>query len=162
MKIFGRPLHEYVRFSRVFVLLIAAVGITRLALSLAGAPNSTATWFSMTAVARIGVLYCAVRVQSSGFGTYKHLLPIVALINLTAQAIAIGGIVIAIFTGANNIFSSPEYAFGSDGKTWFHAGAHLVLGTTVGTLIPWLTGCLIMLISMKFTKQKRTSAAARA
>jgi hypothetical protein len=162
MNIFGKPLGEYVRFCRPFILLVAVIGITRLALSLAGAPNATATWFSMTAVAWIGVFYYAVRVHSSGFGTYKHLLPIVALINLTAQAIAIVAIVIAIVTGTNNIFSAPEYAFGSDGKTWLHVGAHLVVGTTVGTLIPWLTGSLIMFISTKLSRQKRAREAARA
>jgi hypothetical protein len=161
MKIFGKPLHEYVRFCRLFLILVAVIGITRLALSLAGAPNATATWFSMTAVVWIGVLYYAVRVHTSGFGTYKHLLPVVAILNLTAQAIAIVGIVTAIITGVDNIFSAPEYAFGSDGKSWLHLGAHLVVGTTVGTLIPWLMGSLIMFISTKLTKQKRTGAPAQ-
>src|SRR5262245_44219181 len=127
MKIFGKPLHEYVRFCRLFLLLIAVIGITRLALSLSGAPNATATWFSMTAVVWLGVLYYAVRVHTSGFGTYKHLLPVVALLNLTAQAIAITAIVITLFTGTTNIFSTPEYAFGSD-NIWLHLVAHLVVG----------------------------------
>src|SRR5215475_12636967 len=118
MKIFGKPLREYVRFCRLFLFLVAVIGITRLALSLAGAPNATATWFSMTAVVWIGVFYYAVRVHTSGFGTYKHLLPVVAILNLTAQAIAIVGIVTAMITGVDNIFSAPEYAFGSDGKSW--------------------------------------------
>jgi len=162
MKIFGKPLQEYVRFGRVFLVLIAVIGVTRLALSLSGAPNETSKWFSMTAVAWIGVFYYAVRVHSSGFGTYKHLLPVIALLNFTAQAIAIVAIVIAIFTGTDNVFSAPEYAFGSDGKTWLHAGAHLVIGTTAGTLIPWLTGSLIMFISTKLAKEKRSGVAARA
>ena len=162
MRIFGKPLGDYVQFCRLFLVLVAVIGITRLVLSLAGAPNATATWFSMTAVAWIGVVYYAIRVRTTGFGTYKHLLPIVALINLTAQAIAITAIVIAIATGTNNIFSAPEYAFGSDGKTWLHLGAHLVIGTTVGSLLPWLIGSLIMFISAKLTRQRRTGATARA
>ena len=90
----------------------------------------------MTALAWIAVFYFAVRVHTSGFGTYRHLLPIFAILNLTAQTIAIAGILIAILTGTNNIFSAPEYAFGADGKTWFHLGAHVVIGTTVGTSHP--------------------------
>jgi hypothetical protein len=162
MKIFGKSIGEYVRFSRVFIILVAVTGITRLAQSLGGAPNATATWFSMTAVAWIGVVYYAVRTHTSGFGTFRHLLPVIALVNVTAQAIAIAAIVIAIFTGTDNIFSAPEYAFGSDGKTWLHAGAHLVVGTTVGTLTAWLTGSLFMFITMKVTGDKRTGEAARA
>jgi hypothetical protein len=162
MEIFGKPFAQYVRFCKVFLILVAVTGVTRLVLSLAGAPNATVKWFSMTALAWIAVFYFAVRVHTSGFGTYRHLLPIFAILNLTDQAIAIVGILIAILTGTNNIFSAPEYAFGADGKTWFHLGAHVVVGTTVGTLIPWLFGCLIMFISTKLIRDVRTGETARA
>ena len=152
MTIFGRRLSEYVAFSRVFLILILVAGIARLALSLGGVPNSTAKWFSMTGLAWIGVVYYAIRVHTSGFGSYKQLLPVVALLNFVAQAIAIIGIVIAIFTGTGNIFSAPEYAFGGDGKTWLHVGAHLVVGTTLGSLVPWLTGSVILFATRKLAR----------
>jgi len=161
MRIFGKPFAEYVQFSKVFWILIAITGVTRLLLSLAGAPNTTVKWFSMTAIAWIAVFYFAIRAHTSGFGTYRHLLPIFAILNLTDQVIAIAGILIAIVTGTNNIFSAPEYAFGADGKTWFHLGAHVVVGTTVGTLIPWITACLIMFISTKLLPDGRTGVTAR-
>ena len=78
MTIFGKRLSEYIAFSRVFLILIFVVGIARLALSLGGVPNSTAKWLSMTAVAWIGVVYYSIRVNTSGFGSYKQLLPVVA------------------------------------------------------------------------------------
>ena len=144
MNIFGKPLSDYVRFSRLFIVLIAAAGIIRLALTLSGTPNSTAKWFSMTALMWIAVLYYSVRVHTAGFGAYKHLLPVLVLPNLGAQAIAITGITIAILTGNANIFSAPEYAFGGDGKTWLHVAAHVFFGTTVGSLVPWAVGCAIL------------------
>lgn len=67
MTIFGKPLSEYVAFSRLFLGLILVVGIAPLALSLGGAPNSTAKWFSISAVIWIGLLYYAIRVHISGF-----------------------------------------------------------------------------------------------
>jgi hypothetical protein len=152
MIIFGKPLSEYVRFSKLFIILIAAVGVTRLALTLTGAPNSTAKWFSMTAVIWLGLIYYSIRVQTSGFGTYRHLLPVLALPNLAAQAIAITGIMTAIFTGTGNVFSSPEFAFGGDGKTWIHVAAHLFFGTTAGSVLPWAVGSGIMAITKKFSK----------
>jgi hypothetical protein len=85
----------------------------------------------------------------------KQFLPIVALLNLTAQAVAIVGIAIAIFTGNNNIFSAPEYAFGGDGRTWLHLGAHVVFGTTVGTLIPWLIGSGFLAATRKLIGSNR-------
>src|SRR5207245_8479153 len=131
---------EYVAFSRLFLSLIPVVGIARLALSLGGVPNSTAKWLSVTALVWIGVFYYSIRVNTSGFGGYKQLLVICVLQNLVAQAVIISGITLAIFTGTGNIYSAPEYAFGADGKTWLHVGAHLVLGTTLGSLVPWLIG----------------------
>ena len=149
MTIFGKPLSQYIAFSKLFLGLILAAGITRLAFSLGGVPNSTAKWFSMTALGLIGVVYYAIRVHTSGFGSYKQLLVICTLQNLVAQGIAIFGIVLSILTGAGNIFSAPEYAFGGDGRTWLHAGAHLVFGTTVGSLMPWLFGCVILAATRK-------------
>ena len=161
MTIFGKPLSEYVAFARLFLVVILVVGIARLALSLGGSPNSTARWLSISAVMWIGVVYFAIRVHTTGFGSYKHLLPLLFLQSLVAQAIIIGAIILAIVTGTDNIFSAPEYSFGNDGKTWFHVGAHAVLGTTVPTLLGWAVGCLIMFVARKLTS-KTGSAAARA
>jgi hypothetical protein len=152
MTIFGRRLSDYVAFCRVFLVLIPLVGITRLALSLSGVPNSEAKWVTITGLLWIGVIYFSVRVHTSGFGSYKQLLVIFALLNLVAQAVIIAGIVLAIVTGTSNIFSAPEYAFGGDGKTWLHAAAHLVIGTTAGTLVPWLIGSLILFVTKKLSR----------
>ena len=163
MTIFGKRLSEYVAFSKPFLVFILVVGIARLALSFGGVPSSMAKWISITAVAWIGVLYYSIRVHTSGFGSYKQLLPICVLMAVVAQAIIVPAIVMAIFTGTDNIYSLPEYSFGTDGKTWLHVGAHLGLGTTIGPLIGWLVGCLIMFATKKLvTKDKDANAAARA
>ena len=149
MWIFGRPLSDYIAFAKVFLLLILATGIVRLSLSLGGAPNSTTRWFTMTALVWIGVFYYSVRVHTSGFGSFKELLVVCTLQNWIAQTIAVIGIAIAMITGTNNVFSSPEFAFGGDGKTWLHLGAHLVIGTTLGSLIPWGVGSPILALTRK-------------
>ena len=112
----------------------------------------------MTGLVFIGVLYYSVRVHTSGFGSYKQLLPLIAIANWSAQLIAITGISIGIITGHDNVFTSPEFAFGSDGKTWFHLGAHVFIGTTVGSVFPWLIGCLIMFITKKLLRNTNTKA----
>jgi hypothetical protein len=149
MRIFGKPLSEYVSFCRIFLGLILVVGLVRLALSVGGVPNITARWFSITAVAWLGVFYYAVRVQTSGFGSYKQLLVICALQNLLAQTIAIAGILLAIFTGTGNIFSAPEYAFGADGRTWAHVAAHVFIGIPIGTVVGWVVGSAILAVTRK-------------
>ena len=152
MTFFGRPLSDYVRFCKPFLVLIPIVGILRLALSISGEPNSSVKWVSMTALTWIGVLYYAVRVHTSGFGGYKQFLPICVLLNLAAQAVAILGIIVAIVTGVGNIYSAPEYAFGGDGKTWLHVGAHLGIGTIAGSLVPWVIGSLVLFVSRKLVR----------
>src|SRR5215510_2000838 len=82
MILFGKRLSDYTGFCRMFLIVIPVIGIARLALSLGGAPNSTARWLSMTVTAWIAVIYYSVRVHTSGFGSYKQLLPIFALLNL--------------------------------------------------------------------------------
>ena len=149
MTIFGKRLGEYVEFCKPFLVLVPIAGIVRLAVSLGGAPNSTAKWISVTALVGIGVLYYSVRVHTSGFGGYKQLLVISVLLNLAAQIVIIFGIVLAIVTGTPNIYSAPEYAFGSDGATWFHAAAHLFIGTTAGSVFPWLIGSLVLFLTKK-------------
>ncbi|MEK6289463.1 MAG: hypothetical protein AABO57_27430 [Acidobacteriota bacterium] len=153
MTIFGKRLSEYVAFAKLFLCLIAIVGIARLGLSLAGVENASVKWLSISVVTLIGMIYYAVRVHTSGFGSYKQLLPILVLQSLVAQSIIIAGIVISIFTGRDNIFSAPEYSGGGDGKTWLHAGAHLVLGVVVGSLLAWLVGCVIMWVTKKVVRR---------
>ena len=160
--IFGKTISEYYQFAKGILGLIILVGIGRLAFSLGGVPDSTTKWLSITAVGWIGILYFAIRVHTSGFGTYKHLLPIYVLQSLAVQVIVVPAIVLAIFTGNDNIYTVPEYSFGTDGKTWLHAGAHLLVGTTIGSLVGWAVGCLIMFVTKLVTKGRGTKAAAHA
>ena len=161
---FGKRFSEYFAFCKPFLGLILIVGIARLALSLGGVPNSTAKWLSITAAIWIGVLYYAIRVHTSGFGSYKQLLPICFLLSLTAQAVIVPSIILAIFTGHDNIYSIPENFFGNDGKSWLHVAGHLFIGgTTLGPLMGWLFGCVIMFATKKVTsREKDAKAAARA
>ncbi|MEK6321619.1 MAG: hypothetical protein AABN33_08045 [Acidobacteriota bacterium] len=158
MAIFGKRLSEYVAFAKLFLCLIAIVGIARLGLSLAGVENASVKWLSISVVILIGLVYYSIRVYTSGFGSYKQLLPILFLQSVVAQSIIIAGIVIAIFAGRDNIFSAPEYSGGGDGKTWLHAGAHLVFGVIVGSLLAWLVGCVLMWVTKKVRRDGRTAA----
>lgn len=158
MIVFGKPLSAYVRFTAAFLVLIAATGLIRLALSLAGVPNATTRWFSMSVVAWIALIYNAIRIHTTRFGTYRHLLVVCVLINVVAQSIASAGIGLAMATGTDNVFSAPEFAFGSDGKAWWHLLAHLFIGTTAGSLLPWLFGSLVLFVTKKISGERRIAA----
>lgn len=148
MSVFGKSFIEYLSFVRWFCLLIGIVGLTRLFLSLRGLSNSDTRWISMSAVLAIGVIYYAVRIHTTGFGSYKQLLPVIAIPNAMTHLVSIIGIIFGIVTGQGNVFTAPEYSFGVGG-TWGHVGAHVAIGMTVGALINWLIGSLVLFITKK-------------
>jgi hypothetical protein len=158
MIVFGKPLSAYIAFTKVFILLIAIVGVARLALSLAGVENATVKWLSISIVTLVGLVYYSIRVHTSGFGSYKQLLVVLVLQSVVAQAIIIAGIVISIVTARENIFSAPEYSGGGDGKTWLHAGAHLVFGVIAGSLLAWAIGSVIMFVTKKVVPRGAAAA----
>ena len=98
--------------------------------------NTTARWISMTVLTWIAIIYYSIRVHTRRFGSYRHLLVICVLLNLSTQIISIAAIVLAILTDKNNIFSAPEFAFGGDGKTWLHAGSHIFIGIPKSWRVP--------------------------
>jgi hypothetical protein len=156
--IFGKRCSDYVRFQRVFLGLVLVVGLARLGLSLAGLPNSTTKWLSLTVLTLIGILYYGVRVHTSGFGSYKQLLPLIFNQNALAQVIVIVGIVIGILTGHDNVFTAPEYSGGRDGKNWVHVAAHGVV-ILVLPLVGWLVGSLVTWVTKRVAPRPAPAAA---
>ena len=161
MRIFGKTLADYLSFERAFLALILIVGLARLLLSILGVPNSAVKFLSMTVLLLVGMLYYSVRVYTTGFGSYKQLLPVLAFPVILAQLIVITGIVIAMVTGRDNIFSIPEFSPGkTSGATWGHVAGHLV-AMIIFPLVLWLLGSLVMFITKKVSggrEQKQPAA----
>lgn len=146
MSIFGKSFSEYASFEKVILWLIAIVGLGRLAISLAGVPNSSARWLSVTAASVIGLFYASIRVHTKGFGSYKQLLPLIWIQAVLAHFIVVVGIVLSIFMDKENIYSAPEFG---NGRSWGHVIAHVLAGLIVAPLIGWLIGSLILFITKK-------------
>ena len=156
---FGKTISEYIAFQKYILLLILVVGLGRLFLSLAGVPDSTTKWLSISVVSLIGILYYAVRVHTTGFGSYKQLLPLMFIQSVVAQGIIVAGIIIAILTQKDNVFSAPEYSGGGEGKTWLHVLAHLVAGLIIVPLAGWLIGSIILFIVKRVAPQNAAKEA---
>jgi hypothetical protein len=157
MKIFGKTVGEYVRFQKLFLILILAVGLARLGLSLAGMPNSSVRWLSMTVMVLAGVIYAGVKAARAGFG-YRHLLPVAFIQALLSNGIAIAGILIAIGTGNDNIFTAPEFSPpGDEGRGAFHVFGHFAFGTGIGSLLSWGIASLVLWITKKATRRSASA-----
>ena len=146
---FGKTLAEYLRFQRVILALIVLAFVARLALSMAGVASTTARWSSVTVVLLVGMVYYGVAVYRKGFGSYKQLYPLMLIQGIVGEGLVALGIVLAILTGRDNIYTVPEYSGGGDGKTWLHVGAHLLLGIVILPLVSWAIGSLILLVTKK-------------
>jgi hypothetical protein len=157
--IFGKSLSDYIRFQRIILGLILVVGLAKLAMTLAGLPNATTKWLSLTVLTLAALLYYGVRVHTAGFGSYKQLLPLIFNQNVLAHGIIVIGIVIGIMTGRDNVFTAPEYSGGGDGKTWLHVGAHVGLGMIVGTLLGWLVAAIVMWVTKRVARRPAPAVA---
>jgi hypothetical protein len=158
MRIFGKAFADYLRFAAGIVALVVVVGVARLALSLAGVPVSSARFVSVTTMALLGVVYFGVRTHTSGFGSYRQLLPLMIITLGAASWVSGFAVVLAIVTGRDNIYSIPEYSGGQDGKTFLHAFAHFVIAPFVAGLIAWGLASLVMLATKLTTRTARTAA----
>ena len=166
MKIFGKTLSEYIHFQWIMLALILIVGILRLGLSLAGVPNHSVKWLSVTILGLLGIFYYAIRVHTRNFGSYRHLLPLIVIQNVVLQGIIIAGIVWGITTGQDNIYTAPEYTVnpstgqsGVEGKTWGHVGGHAVFGLLLGSILAWGIASLVLLVVRKVAPRKGASGA---
>jgi hypothetical protein len=147
---FGKKLSEYIRFEGWLLILIAVVWAVRLGISLAGTSFSVTKWVSINIVLLVGLLYCSIGVQTSGFGSYKQLLGLLFLQTLVAHILIAAGIILGILTGTGNAYTAPEVFGGNDGKTWFHVLAH-VLAAFVLPLIAWLIGAVILSVTKRLS-----------
>ena len=152
---FGKPLSQYLRFQKVILALIAAVGLARLGLSLAGLPDTTVAFLSMNVVAWAGALYYGLAAHRKGFERYKQLLPLAFIQTVVMQSIAVLGILLAI-AGFANVYAAPEYSFGAQNQ-WVHALAHLTIGIIVPSLLIWGVASLVRLIATKMARRPATA-----
>jgi hypothetical protein len=148
---FGKRVSEYLAFEKVWLFLIAAVGLIRLGLSLAGLADHTVAWFSMNVVVWAGALYFGAAVYTKGFGSYKQLLPLMIFATLTMQSIAVLGILLSI-AGTPNVFTAPEFSFGVQSQ-WIHLLAHLTIGLVAPPLLLWGVSSVVMLVTKKVSRR---------
>jgi hypothetical protein len=151
---FGKRVPEYLAFEKVFLILIAVVGLLRLGLSLAGQPNSTVRFLSMNVVAWAGAFYYGVAVHTRGFGSYRQLLPLGLFQTILQQAVAVLGILLDM-AGYANIYAAPEFSFGAGQGA--HLLAHLTVGIVVPPLIFWAVSSLVLLVTKKASTRPATA-----
>ena len=105
---FGKKFSEYVRFERWILILVVVAFVSRLAIGLSGVPVPTTRWISINIVLLVGLIYCSIAVHTKRFGSYKQLLGLLFVQNAFAHLLIAVGIILAIVTGIDNIYTAPE------------------------------------------------------
>jgi hypothetical protein len=141
----GKPVGQYLALQKWWLVALAAVGLLRIGLSLAGLPDSTVKWASTNAVGFAAFVYYGVAGHRRGY-LYKQLLPLTFFHAVVFHALAITGILLTI-AGFPNIYAAPEYSGPAGTSQWFHIGAHLTIGMVAVPLIGWAFASLSMLIA---------------
>ena len=153
---FGKRVSQYLEFQKFPLLFIAVVGLARLTLSLAGLPDDTVKFLSITVAGWAVIFYYGVAVHTQGFGSYKQLLPLMLFQVLLVQAIAVFGILLAI-AGWSNIYAAPEYSgppFARSANQWSHLLGHLTIGIVAPVLLWWGVASLTMLIAKRVAPRR--------
>jgi len=108
---------------RGFIATIFGVGVLRFILTVAGLPNGTVKYVSMSAVIAAGAVYFAIRTKTHKerlYATYLLILPYMII-----EVLALG---YTWLTGQQTIFHAPEYSMGF--SIMWHTLGHLVGGLT--------------------------------
>ena len=169
---FGKSFTDYIRFQRVILILIAAVWALRLGLSLAGVSVSGAQFVSVTGVLILGSLYYGWAAGRKGFGSFKELYILNVIQGVFSQILVALAIILAIFTGQDNLYTIPEFyppaqgidvlglPLPPDGKNFGHAAEHVfIAGLIAFPIMGWLLSSIIFLLTRKRTRQVTASNA---
>jgi hypothetical protein len=152
---FGKKPSEYLAFQKVPLAILAAVGLARLGLSLAGVPDATVAVLSMNVVTWAAALYYGVAVHTRGFGAYRHIFPLAAFQILVQQAIAVLGILLTI-AGLPNVYAAPEFSFGVTNH-WLHLLSHVTVGIIVPPFLLWAVASLVLWITRRVSRRPATA-----
>ena len=135
---FGKKFSEYVQFERWILVLITLVFVVRLI--------TNERRVSINLILLAGLIYFSIAVHTQGFGSYKQLLGLLMIQTVFAHTLIALGIVLSVVTGADNIYTLPEFFGGSSGRNLLHAGIHIV-GSFILSLLAWLFGSLILFVT---------------
>jgi hypothetical protein len=112
MTVFGKSASEYVRFVRLGLLALVAVGVVRFVVGISGFAYERATHLtSITIVVFVLALIYGQRAAAVRFGGYRHLIPIALLLGTTMYGFIIVAILVEGLGGIHGFFHSPGSGF---------------------------------------------------
>src|SRR5678816_2076206 len=119
------------RSMKAFMAAVFGMGVLRFALTVAGLPDSTVKYFSMSAVTALGVLYFAITTS-----THRERLHAAFFLVIPYLIVEVAALGYTWATGQQTIFHSVDYSMGF--SIAVHTLGHLVGGLTWEPLLLFL------------------------
>ncbi len=112
MSIFGKTVRDYVRFVRIGLVLLVAMGLVRFVVGISGVPYERATHLtSLTIVGFLLAIIYGQRAAALRFGGYRHLIPVALLLGGTMYGFIVIAILVEGLGGIHGFFHSPGSGF---------------------------------------------------
>ena len=108
MTVFAKSLEDYFLFVRTGLILLLAMGVIRFVLGVSGVPYDRVTHLaSMSVLALVLAVFYGQQVAARGFGGYRHLLVIAALLSVAMYGFIILAILVEGLSGMQGFFHAP-------------------------------------------------------
>jgi hypothetical protein len=146
MSIFGKSLGDYARFARTGMILIVLMGLARFITGISGVPYDRATHLlSVSILTFLLSLIYGQKAAASGFGGYRHLLPMVYMLSASMYGFIVVAILLEGWGGIHGYFHHPFAPLGMSVTT--HAVLQLIAGLGGTPLALWGMASLGFLLS---------------
>jgi len=128
---YGQRLARYARFVRVGMALIVLIGLARFAAGVTGVPYERATHLlSVTITTMVLAVVYGGRAAATGFGGYRHLLPMVVMLALAMYGFIVAAILVEGLGGIHGYFHAPGRGLAPGGMSVLsHIGGQLLAMT---------------------------------
>ena len=148
MNINGFSLRDHLRLLAPLFGLIAAVWALRLILAAMGASRLALSICSVTTASAVTLLLAVLLIHGKHMGSYPNVVAAVFLLECCEQGLICAAIAFGALMGTQNVYSAPEFSFGLSPVR--HILGHLTFGIGLGTLFGSATGCLLFWLLRKF------------
>lgn len=143
MSIFGKSLRDYLSFVRLGIILVLVMGLLRFGLGLSGVPYDKVTHLaSLTVLGWILAVIYGHLARVTGFGGYRHLLPVGFVLAGTMYGFIILAILVEVLGGFHGYFHAPGVGLMPSGMSVVQHVVGQLIAMLITTVVLWALASL--------------------
>jgi hypothetical protein len=159
MKIGEHGLRDHFRLLAPMFGLIGAVWALRWIMDLASTPATIVRMMSVSVAGAVAVLVAVVMIHFKRFGGYASVVVSAFLLTMWEQLLICLAIVATMVTGYENIYTQPEYEFGTTHLR--HIAGHVTYGLGIEGIFAAAMGCALLWVLRRLVPIKDLTRSGR-